>query len=287
MLHLIGVLFDGVGYGMLLFLLAIGLSVTMGLMGFVNLAHPAFAMLGGYAFVVLTSSFGWPFAAAIVAAACLAGVVGIILESLLFRRMYSASALEQVLMTVGLIFVASSAATFFFGANQQLVTVPEALRGQLHVGPLELSTYRLVLICIGAVLSVVLVFSLERTNFGAKIRAAVDNRVVASAMGIRVNSLFCIVFGLGCCLAGAGGALGVEVFGLDPSFPFKYLVYCLLVVVVGGTGSVLGTLYASLLVGIADVVGKYYFPEAGAFTVYALMVVLLVCFPAGLKGRVS
>jgi branched-chain amino acid transport system permease protein len=199
--------------------------------------------------------------------------------------LYRAKPLQQVLMTVGLIFVAISVATFAYGPGQQVINVPQALRGQLTIGDIELSRYRLLVIGIGLALAALVVFSLERTRLGAQVRAAVDNQLVAASMGVRVHMLFRLVFAAGCALAGVGGALGVEVFGLDPSFPIKYLVYCLLVVVVGGTGSVLGTLYAAFLVGIADVAGKYYVPDAGAFVVYTLMIVLLLAFPRGLKGR--
>ncbi len=287
MLSFLGVLFDGAAYGILLFLLAIGLSVTMGLMGFVNLAHPAFAMVGGYAFVLLTARLALPFPFAVIGAAIAAGALGLMLESLLYRRLYRAKPLAQVLMTVGLVFVAMAIATFLFGANQQAVTIPDSLRGQLTLGPFELSRYRLLLLLIGGLLALGVLLSLERTRMGAQIRAAVDNQQVAASMGVPVQSLFRLVFTIGCALAGVGGALGVELLGLDPSFPIKYLVYCLLVVVVGGPGSVLGTLYASLLVGVADVAGKYYVPDAGAFVVYTLMVLLLVSFPAGLKGRAA
>jgi branched-chain amino acid transport system permease protein len=285
MLNLVGVVFDGAAYGMLLFLLAVGLSITMGLMGFVNLAHAAFAMVSGYALVGLSNQFGWPFGVAVLGAAVASGAIGLVMESLLYRRLYRARPLQQVLMTVGLVFVATSIATFAYGPGQQIVNVPPALRGQVAIGAFELSRYRLLVIGVGLALAALVVFSLERTRVGAQVRAAVDNQLVASTMGVRVHVLFRLVFAAGCALAGVGGALGVEVFGLDPSFPIKYLVYCLLVVVVGGTGSVVGTLYAALLVGIADVAGKYYVPQAGAFVVYTLMIVLLLAFPRGLKGK--
>lgn len=285
MLNFLGIVFDGAAYGMLLFLLAVGLSVTMGLMGFANLAHAAFAMVGAYAMASLMNQLGWPFALAVVGGAVASGVIGLVLEALLYRRLYRAKPLQQVLLTVGLIFVAMSVATFVFGPGQQSVSLPSALRGQLALGELELSRYRLLVIVVGLVLAGIVVLGLERTRIGAQVRAAVDNQLVAASMGVRVHALFRLVFAAGCALAGAGGALGIEVFGLDPSFPIKYLVYCLLVVVVGGTGSVIGTLYAALLVGVADVAGKYYLPEAGAFVVYTLMIVLLLAFPRGLKGK--
>ena len=287
MLNFFGVIFDGAAYGMLLFLLAIGLSVTMGLMGFVNLAHPAFAMVGGYVFVSLTGALSVPFPMAVLGAAIATGGIGLVLEQLLYRRLYRAKPLSQVLMTVGLVFVAMAVATYMFSANQQTIVIPDVLRGQVGVGPLELSRYRLLLILTGGLLAIAVHLCLERTRLGAQIRAAVDNQRVAASMGVPVQSLFRLVFTIGCALAGIGGAMGVDLLGLDPSFPIKYLVYCLLVVVVGGPGSVLGTLYASLLVGFADIAGKYYVPEAGAFVVYTLMVVLLVSFPAGLKGRAA
>jgi branched-chain amino acid transport system permease protein len=285
----IGVLFDGVAYGSLLFLISVGLSVTMGLMNFINLAHGAFAMLGGYLCVMLLSRLGLPFLLTLPLAFAAAAIVGLLLERVLYRRLYQASPLDQVLFSMGMTFMAVAAATWLFGPSQQPVALPDWLRGQVHPLGLDLGTYRLFLIAVVVLIAAALGLLIGYTRFGAQIRAAVDNRQAAAGLGINVGRVFSLTFALGSGLAGLGGALGIDVLGLDPTFPIKYMVYFLLVVVVGGAGTIRGPLLAALLLGVADVAGKYYVPGVGAFVIYALMVLLLILFPAGLgskfKGR--
>jgi branched-chain amino acid transport system permease protein len=282
---LVGILFDGLAYGMLLFLIGVGLSVTMGLMGFVNLAHGVFAMIGGYVAVILMARAGWPFVATLPAAFVAAGAAGAALERSLYRRLYDRGPLDQLLFTVGLVFIAIAAATFWFGPGQQAVTLPAFLRGQIHVLGLSLGTYRLFLLGVGLALFSALVLGIQRTRFGARIRAAVDDPLMATGLGIHVGGLFGVTFALGSGLAGLGGALGVEVLGLDPSFPLKYLVYFLIVVSVGGLGSIGGPLIAALLIGVLDFAGKYYLPRTGAFIVYAVMAAILAWRREGLLPR--
>lgn len=283
--NFLGVLFDGLAYGTLLFLISVGLSITLGLMGFINLAHGVFAMLGGYLLVTLMARVGIGFLPALPIVFCTVALFSLLLERPLYRPLYRSSALNQVLLTVGIIFISIAAANFLWGPGQQPVLLPDALNGQLSVLGVDLSRYRLFLMAVGAAITVALVFGLERTRFGAMIRASVDNQRTAEAMGIRVERVFQVTFALGSGLAGLGGALGINVIGLDPNFALKFLVYFLLVVVVGGPGSVIGTLLAALLLGVADIAGKYYVPEIGAFVIYAAMIVLLLLFPHGLLGR--
>ena len=285
MLNLLGVLFDGLAYGTLLFLISVGLSVTLGLMRFINLAHGVFAMAGGYLLVSLMARVGIGFLPALPIVFCVIALASLALERTLYRPVYKSTALDQVLMTVGIVFIAIAGANYFWGPGQQPVVLPASLKGQVSVFGLDLSRYRLFLMAIGAAITLALVFGLDRTRFGAMIRASVDNRRTAESMGIRVERVFQVTFALGSGLAGLGGALGVNVLGLDPNFALKYLVYFLLVVVVGGPGSVIGTLLAALLLGVADIAGKYYLPEIGAFVIYAAMIMLLLLFPHGLLGR--
>jgi branched-chain amino acid transport system permease protein len=283
--NFIGVLFDGVAYGSLLFLISIGLSVTLGLMNFVNLAHGAFAMLGGYVCVMLMTRWGVPFLATLPIAFVVTAAVGAVLERTLYRRLYKASHLDQVLFSIGLTFMAVAAATYVWGPSQQPVRLPDMLRGQTEILGLHVGSYRLFLIFLVVAITGALVFMMEKTRFGAQVRSAVDNTDVAAGVGINVNLVFSLMFALGSGLAGLGGALGIDVLGLDPTFPFKYMVYFLLVVAVGGAGTIRGPLIAALVLGIFDVAGKYYVPQVGAFIIYTLMVVLLIVFPAGLYGR--
>jgi branched-chain amino acid transport system permease protein len=283
--NLAGVLFDGIAYGSLLFVISIGLSVTMGLMNFVNLAHGAFAMVGGYACVVLMSRAGVPFLATLPVAFVAAALAGIVLERTLYQRLYRATHLDQVMFSIGLVFMAVAAATWLFGPSQQPVRLPDFLRGQVQVAGLGLGAYRLFLIAVVALVTVALHLTMTRTRFGSQVRASVDNAVASAGLGINVNRVFGVTFALGSGLAGLGGGLGIDVLGLDPTFPFKYMVYFLLVVAIGGAGTIKGGLVAAMILGIADVAGKYYVPQVGSFIIYFLMVALMIAFPAGLYGR--
>lgn len=280
-------LFDGIAYGMLLYLMAIGLSITMGLMNFINLAHGAFAMVGGYALVLLMQHAGWPFLLCVPVAFVLTACLGLVLEVTLYRRMYDKPHLDQVLFSIGLTFMAVAAVDFAVGSTQQLVQLPDYLKGRTEWwdGALGMGHYRLAIIFVCVVLAFALQWLLVNTRYGAQLRAAVDDRTVASAMGIPVNTIFMTTFALGSGLAGLGGALGAEVLGLDPVFPLKFMVYFLIVVAVGGTSSLTGPMLAALLLGIADVAGKYYVPKLGAFIVYAVMVLVLMWRPQGLFAR--
>jgi len=280
-----GVLFDGLAYGMLLFLLSVGLSVTLGLMNFTNLAHGAFAMLGGYVTVALSRGAGWPFLATLPLAFLVSAVVSVGFERALFRRLYGAGELNQVLFTIGLVFVASASAAYVFGTTHQSVELPEALRGSLEIGALRLGRYRLFLIAVAVAVTVLVALGLEYTRFGAMVRAAVDNPRTARGLGIDVNRVFAITFAIGSGLAGLGGALALEITSLDPSFGFHYLVFVLIVVAVGGLGSIAGSFMAAALLGICDVAGKYLVPEVGAFLIYLVMVGILCWRPIGLLGR--
>jgi len=254
-------------------------------MNFVNLAHGAFAMLGGYVCVMLMTRAGVPFLATLPIAFVAAAVAGLVLERLLYRHLYKANPLDQVLFSIGIVFMSIAIATYFFGASQQPVSLPSYLRGQVHVAGVDLGVYRIFLIVVVAVLTLALQYMLDHTRFGSQVRASVDNATAAAGLGINVNRVFALTFALGSGLAGLGGGLGIDVLGLDPTFPLKYMVYFLLVVSVGGSGTIKGPLIAALILGVFDVAGKYYVPQVGAFVIYALMVLLLIIFPAGLYGR--
>ena len=281
------ILFDGIAYGMLLFILAVGLSVTMGLMNFINLAHGAFAMAGGYLTVVLMQRFGVPFLICLPLAFLATGFLGAIMERSLYRPMYAKPHLDQVLFSIGLAFMSVSAIDYFMGSQQQIMQLPDMLKGRTEMwdGALGMGHYRLFIIAICAALTLALQYVLAKTTFGSRLRASVDDSRVAAGLGINVNSGFAITFSVGSGLAGLGGALGAEVLGLDPTFPLKFMVYFLIVVAVGGTSSITGPLLAALLLGIADVAGKYYVPKLGAFIVYSLMLLILLWRPQGLFVR--
>jgi branched-chain amino acid transport system permease protein len=280
-----GVVFDGLAYGMLLFLLSVGQSVTLGMMNFINLAHCSFAMVGGYVTVSLMSRYGVPFFATLPCAFVAAAAISVVLERTLFRRLYRASELDQVLLTIGIVFISVAVAAYVFGTDQQPLQLPTYLRSSLTFMGTRFAVYRLVLIGLALLITCVLVLALEYTRFGARVRAAVDNQRMARGLGIDVDRTFAITFALGSGLAGLGGALAVEIIGLDPSFALTYLIYVLIVVSVGGLGSIAGSFAAAMVLGISDVAGKYYIPQLGAFLIYLVMISLLMWRPLGLLGR--
>ena len=281
------VLLDGVASGMLLFVLAVGLSVTLGLMNVVNLAHGAFGMVGGYVCVVLLNRVGLPFVFCLLAAAMAAALLGLLLERLLYVHIYGRDHLQQVLFSIGLVFILGAGADWLMGARQQLIQLPAWLSGRVEFAGVGLGRYRIFLVAVCGALALGLHFGLVRTRFGARLRAAVDDGVVARGMGLLVPRIFSLTFALGSGLAGLGGALGVEVLGLDPTFPLKYMVYFLVVVAVGGASSVAGPFVAALLLGVVDVAGKYWWPEVGAFIIYTAMVALLLLRPQGVLAKPS
>src|SRR5437763_3259013 len=272
---------------MLLFVLSCGLAVTLGLMNFVNLAHGAFAMVGGYVCATLVNKFGWSFAAGLPMAFLASAAVGLVLERLFYHHLYERPHLDQVLFTVGLVFMAVTVADYTMGSSQTFIHLPDALQGQINLFGIGIGRYRLMIIVICGLLTVGLQLILSRTRFGSRLRAAVDDPRAASGLGINVPQVFAFTFAFGCGLAGLGGALSAEILGLDPYFPLKFMIYFLIVVTVGGSSSITGPFLASLLLGVADVAGKYYVPALGAFMVYCVIIAVLIWRPNGLFGRTA
>jgi branched-chain amino acid transport system permease protein len=280
-----GILLGGLSAGTVLFIVSVGLSVTMGLMGFVNLAHGAFAMFGGYVIVLSMNRAHFGFAAALALGFVATAAISVVLERTLYRRLYRASELDQVLFTIGLVFVFIAGAIIVVGPESQTLQLPPALRGQINLGFLQYRTYSIFLIVIGFLIGLSISLAFERTRIGAQIRATVDNRRMAESLGINVDRLFTITFAFGSGMAGIGGGLGAEFLGLDPQYALKYLVYFLIAVSVGGLGSVIGVYYASLILGVLDFVLKLYLPKGGTIFIYALTILLLLWRPQGLFGK--
>jgi len=277
--------FHGLAFAMVLYLISVGLSVTMGMMGFVNLAHGVFAMLGGYVLTSLMKDQGMPFPWALVGATLAVAAASIPVERLLYRRFYGGDELDQVLLTIGLDFMSVAAATYIWGPLQQPLQPPAWLSGPIDLGLQHFPAYRSFLILCGAVLVTALWLSVERTRFGARVRAAVDNLRMAQSVGIDTSRLFMATFALGSGLAGLGGALGADLLAVNPGYALQNLVYFLIVVAVGGLGSIRGPFFAALLLGITDTASKYLAPEFGAFFIYALTLAVLLWRPNGLFGR--
>ena len=277
-------LLGGVAAGMVLFIVSVGLSVTMGLMGFVNLAHGGFAMVGGYAIALAMRHWGFGFVPALVFGFVVTAAGSVLLERLLYARLYRAAELDQVLFTIGLVFMMIASVTLLFGPENQPIALPAMLQGQINLGITQYRTYSVAIIVIGIVIVSGLWLGFERTRTGAQIRAAVDNRRMAESLGINIARLFTLTFALGSGMAALGGGLGAEFLGLDPQYALKYLVYFLIVVAVGGLGRVTGVFYAALLIGVLDFVLKKYVPQGGTAFIYALTILLLLWRPQGLFG---
>jgi branched-chain amino acid transport system permease protein len=281
------ILFDGIAYGLLLFILAVGLSITLGLMNFINLAHGAFAMAGGYITVIMVNRFGISFFWSLPAAFIITAAAGAFLERTLYIHLYDKSHLDQVLFSLGLIFMSVAAVDYFMGANQQIVNLPTSLEGRLQFLSGSIGYYRLFVIILCSLLTIGLQLILTKTRFGSRLRASVDDQRVARGLGIDVSRIFALTFAMGSGLAGLGGALGAPFFNIDPTFPLKFMIYFLIVIAVGGTTTITGPFFSALLLGVADVAGKYYVPAIGGFIIYTIMVAVLIFRPQGLFGRVT
>ena len=275
------VLLDGISYGMILFLISVGLTVTMGLMRIVNLAHGAFAMIGGYLAGYLTQN-GGNFYLAVLAAAAVAAMLGAITEMTIYRPLYRKGELAQVLLTVGIAFVATGAITAVFGAFPYPVVFPDYLTRPIDIGFRDYPAYRLFLIAVGGVIAAVLWLVIDNSIYGARLRAAVDNSRMARAVGINVSLLFTGAFAVGCALAGLGGAIGAGILSLEPAYALKYIVLFLVVVIVGGEGSFGGSFAAAMALGIIDTLGKYFVAEAAPYLLYAAVFAMLLWRPKGL-----
>jgi branched-chain amino acid transport system permease protein len=280
-----GILLGGLAAGTVLFIVSVGLSVTMGLMGFVNLAHGAFAMFGGYVIVLAMNRAHFGFATALALGFVATAALSVVLEQTLYRRLYRAGELDQVLFTIGLIFIFIAGTIIVVGPESQTLQLPPSLEGQLNLGFIHYRTYSIFLIAAGIAIVIGIWLVFERTRIGAQIRATVDNRRMAESLGINVDRLFTITFAFGSGMAAIGGGLGAEFLGLGPQYPLIYLVYFLIAVSVGGLGSVLGVYYASLLLGVLDFVLKLYLPKGGTLFIYALTILILLWRPQGLFGR--
>jgi branched-chain amino acid transport system permease protein len=284
---MVTILFDGIAYGLLLFILAVGLSITLGLMNFINLAHGAFAMAGGYITVIMVNRLGISFFWSLPAAFIITAAVGAFLERTLYIHLYEKSHLDQVLFSLGLIFMSVAAVDYFMGANQQIVNLPPSLEGRLQFLSGSIGYYRLFVIILCSLLTIGLQLILTKTRFGSRLRASVDDQRVARGLGIDVSRIFALTFAMGSGLAGLGGALGAPFFNIDPTFPLKFMIYFLIVIAVGGTTTITGPFFSALLLGVADVAGKYYVPAIGGFIIYTIMVLVLIFRPQGLFGRVT
>jgi branched-chain amino acid transport system permease protein len=281
----LALLVDGIAYSMILFLMSVGLTITLGVMRIANLAHCGFAMIGGYVGFAFVSRAGFDLASSLAAAAAATMALGAALERTVFRWVYAVGELGQILMTIGLTFVMIASANLAFGSALHAMPLPRSLTQNMQLGAISISAYRLFIIAVSTVIAGVLWAILEYTDYGARLRAAVDNPRMARCVGIDVPRIFAGTFSVGCGLAGVAGFLGSPILPLEPYYALEYLVPILMIVAVGGHGSLKGSFYAALLLGIVDTFGRYYVPALGAFTIYIVVVGLLLWRPNGVFVR--
>ena len=276
---------DGLAYGMVLFVISVGLSVTLGLMRFVNLSHGAFAMVGGYCAALLTREAQWSFWLAVPMAVAATAALGAALEMLVLRHLYRRKELDQVLFTIGLSFVLIAATNALVGPQVQLIPLPSLLAGSVDLGFRTLPAQRMLVIGAGCAVAALAAWAVTRTRFGIWLRAAVDHSGTASTLGVPIRTVQCASFAAGAALAGLGGILGAELMPLEPYYALKYLVLVLVVVAVGGMGSITGTLVAAVLLGLIETASKYLASDWGSLFFFAAMAILLAWRPNGLLKR--
>jgi branched-chain amino acid transport system permease protein len=274
---------NGISFGMLLFLLAAGLSLIYGLMKVLNLTHGSFYLLGGYIGLAVIHSTG-SFILGALAGSLAIAVVGILMERFFLRRLHLQE-LPQALLTFGFLFIFSDLATVIWGSNPETIPKPAMFGASLQLGTFYYPTYRLFIIGFGLAIAALLWWLQEGTRTGAMLRASVDDEEVARALGINVSLLFTLVFALGAFLAALGGVMGGPIVGVYPGADFEVLLLGFVVVIIGGLGSLKGALAGGLIVGLLDNFGKVFFPELALFTIFAPMAVILAVRPAGLFGR--
>lgn len=282
---LFNIAIDGLAYGMVLFVVAVGLSITLGLMRFVNLSHGAFAMVGGYCAAYLTQQAGWSFWLAVPAALAITALLGALLEASVLRHLYRRKELDQVLFTIGLTFVLIAATNAIAGPQVQLIALPESLSGSVDLGFRTLPAQRLLVIALGLVVAILSAWVISSTRFGVWLRAAVDHSATASSLGIPIRLIQCASFAAGAALAALGGILGAELMPLEPYYALKYLVLVLVVVAVGGMGSVTGSLLAAVALGLIETASKYLASQWGSLFFFVAMACLLAWRPNGLLKR--
>jgi branched-chain amino acid transport system permease protein len=282
---ILSIAIDAFAYGMALFIICIGLSLTMGLMRVVNLAHGAFAMIAGYIASYAARDLGLGYAVAIFLAIIGTVIISIPIERLLYRRIYGRPELTQVLMTIGITFCVIGITNYFFGPTLKTIPLPGSLSHPVDVGFKTIAAHRLFVMACGAVVAGGLWFLIEKTDFGIKLRATVDNAAMADALGVRTQVVYAISFAIAIGLAALGGVVGAEFLPIEPYYALRYMVTFLVVVSVGGAGSIPGAVVACLLLGAVDTTGRYLMPEFGNFFFYAAVIAIVCVFPRGFFGR--
>ncbi|WP_079527705.1 branched-chain amino acid ABC transporter permease [Halobacillus hunanensis] len=282
---IIAQLINGVSYGMLLFVITCGLALVFGILGVLNLAHGSLYMIGSYVAYSLTTTFTQSFWTALIVAPLAVAVIALVIERTLLRVTYQLGHLSQVLLTFGLAYVFHDLTKWIWGSNVLSIRVPDLLSGSVTIVGQTFPLYRLVVIGVGIIIAAGLWWIQNKTRWGAIIRAGLSDREMIGALGVNINLVFTTIFVLGGILAGFGGVVASPILGLYPDMEFQTLILALIVLVIGGLGSIAGTFTASVLVGVLETFGRYLFPELSMFLIFGLMAMILVWRPSGLLGK--
>jgi len=276
-------LLNGIAFGMILFLLAMGFSLTLGVMGILNLTHGAFFVAGGFLGLSALNAIGNFWLAALLGGIA-AGLIGLFIERIFISRLYNQLD-DQVLLTLGLVYIFTNITLWIYGGHGRMTAPPHFLASAINIGTHSFPVYRLALIFIGSAAFAALWWFVNKTRIGAIIRAGMDDKEMTIGLGINHGVICSAIFAMGAFAGGLAGFLGTPVIGVVFSMPFDILLYALIVVVVGGPGSVLGTLIGALLIGIIDSFGKALFPDFAMFSIYIVLIITLVVKPSGILGR--
>ncbi len=276
---------NGLSYGMLLFVITCGLALVFGILGVLNLAHGSLYMIGAYVAYSITVSFGFSFWVALIIAPLTVAVLALIIERTLLHTTYKLGHLSQVLLTFGLAYILHDLAKLVWGANVLSISVPSLFSGSVSILGQTFPLYRLIVIGVGLVLAIGLWWIQNKTRWGAIIRAGLSDSEMIGALGVNIRFVFTVVFVLGGFLAGFGGVIAAPILGLYPDMEFQTLILALVVLVIGGLGSITGTFTAAIIVGVLETFGRYLVPEISMFIIFALMAVILIWRPHGLLGK--
>jgi branched-chain amino acid transport system permease protein len=277
-------LLNGLSYGMVLFLIASGMSVVMGAMNIINLAHGVLYMVGGYVGWTIAVKLGAPFALGLLTGGLAAGFIGLVIERGFLRYLYRQTN-EQVLLTFGFVYILTNLALWVWGGWPRMPFTAKVLSGSIEILGKAYPKARLAIIFIGLVLAIVLWWLQDRTRVGAMVRAGMDNKEMTMGLGINLERVFSLVFFVASCIAGVAGVLGAQLLGVYNALGLEILLLALIVIIVGGVGSVQGALIGGILIGVIDAFGRALFPKLAMFTMYFTMIIILLVRPSGLLGR--
>lgn len=277
-------LLNGLTLGMLLFLIGSGLSIVMGLMGITNIAHGAFYMLGGYIGWTVAVQLGYNFWFAALLAGLGVGLVGLLMERVFLSRLYK-QANEQVMLTFGFVYIITNLSLWVWGGRFRASFTSEALSHSINIFGVTYPAARFSIILAGVVIGLALWYLQEKTKIGAIVRAGMDDKMTTMGLGINLDRVFTVVFFFAAFLTGSAGVIGAQIYGVHTALGMEILLLALIVVIVGGVGKVQGTFLGGLLVGVVEAFGRALYPGLSMFSIYAIMIIILIFRPQGILGK--